>query len=111
MLADIPFVASYMEKFVTEEVEHWNANWEAHGDGCEKNKILFYQIMQAYADVLPSGTVIPSKRTKDGQEKVTASHALLGVTCASSREPINGTEDAAAHDTQISGRPLQAHVR
>ena len=115
LLADIPFVVSYMEKFVTEEVESWNANWETHGDGREENKNLFYRTMQAYADVLPraTGGYCDSKQenkgwTKEGHCKPCAAWRHMRIIASANQ---NGIEEAAAHDTQISREPAHACVR
>ena len=75
LLADIPFVVSYMERCATEEVECWSANWKAHGDDYddqdEHNKIQFFRIMQAYAHVsryAREHSIAQCKRAHDGQD-------------------------------------------
>ena len=91
LLVDIPFVAEYMEKFTSEQIESWNENWKAHGHHSEESKVQFYEIMHAYAEVLRharGSAIVQVKRTNDGQDQPSESYALLGITSAASHQQI-----------------------
>lgn len=87
LLADIPFVAAYLETFASEQVECWQDN----------ERIQYKQIMQAYADAQSHArgqqkgkarVNFAGKRAIDGHEKTPASHVLLGIASAASQEQM-----------------------